>query len=161
MQEATDTFITFTPRSAAWRMARAKVRMSPALRWAAMSSAVGCAGPNDVEDCRMEISVASGATPTIPSGAPGGRPGTSGCLLASPGPAAGASSGGGGGGGGGGGRRGGGGGGAGVGVGGAAGPPAPAGRGGRPAGRIPRGRADDGGHHGAVAFAVGQTAVRR
>src|ERR1700692_3637537 len=94
MHDASDRLITLAPRSAACRIARASVRMSPALRRPWASSGVGRAGLNATEDCLMEISDASGATPTMPSGAPSAGPGISGCLP-SAGPDAGASGGGG------------------------------------------------------------------
>src|ERR1700722_15780411 len=93
MHDASDTLITLAPRSAACRIARASVMMSPALRRPWASSGVGRAGLNATEDCLIEISAASGATPTMPSGAPGAGPGISGCLPAA-GPDAGASGGG-------------------------------------------------------------------
>src|SRR5271166_3523913 len=101
MHDANDTLITLTPRSAACRIALARLTTSPALRCRAASSAEGWAGENATEDCRIVINAASGAMPTMPSGAPGGRPPTNGWApVGSSGPAAGASSGGGGGGGG-------------------------------------------------------------
>ena len=106
MHDANDTLITFAPRSAAVRIALASDNTSPALRCCSCSSCVGWAGENAPEDCLIEINVASGATPTTPSGAPGGGPATSGCAeVGSPCPSAGATSPSGGGGGGGGGRR--------------------------------------------------------
>src|SRR5947209_5364303 len=103
MHAVTEMFMTFTPRFARCTIARASVAMSPAFcRISPWSPGVGLAGPKAADDCRTEISVTSGATPTTPSGLPGGGGGTGGSPP-SPGPAAGASSGGGGAGGGGGG----------------------------------------------------------
>src|SRR5215213_4252328 len=97
-QAVTEMFMTFTPRLARCTTARANVAISPALRRiSSLSPGCGRADPNAEEDCRTEISAASGATPTTPSGLPGGGPGTGGTSTP-PGPAAGATSSGGGGG---------------------------------------------------------------
>src|ERR1700755_499280 len=101
IQAVTEMFITLTPRLARCTTARASVAISPALRRiSSLSPGAGCAGPNADEDWRTEISAVSGATPTTPSGLPGGGPGTGG-YSPSPGPAAGATGSGGGSGGGG------------------------------------------------------------
>ena len=82
--------MTLTPRFARCTTARASVAISPALRRiSSLSPGCGLAGPNADEDWRTEISAASGATPTTPSGLPGGGPGTGG-TSPPPGPAAGA-----------------------------------------------------------------------
>src|SRR3954469_897068 len=90
MHAVTDMFITLTPTFARCTTARASVAVSPALRRiSSLSPGCGFAGPNADEDCRTDISAASGAMPTTPSGLPGGGPGTGG-TSPPPGPAAGA-----------------------------------------------------------------------
>src|ERR1700761_6644900 len=89
---------------AACTMALASVAMVPAFLRPSKPPGPGLTGSKAREDCRMDMITACGATPTIPSGAPGGGGGTSGSSgwfgAGSPGPLDGTSGGGGGGGGG-------------------------------------------------------------
>ena len=84
MHAATDMFITLRPQVSGVPDRPGQRRDVAGLAALSVFAGVGCAGPKATEDWRTEISAASGATPTTPSGRPaaarapglctGGRP---------------------------------------------------------------------------------------
>ena len=71
--------MTVAPMLAACTTARANVDSVPAFSCSASAPPErGLTGLKARDDCRIEMIVACGATPTTPSGAPGGGPGTAG-----------------------------------------------------------------------------------